>query len=91
MATKKYKKNSCYFLLPRVLAREPRNPVGDCQHWTVAALGERKANGGRTPLLAFAAPGDAFPSRLGSLEFLLLLGSSIELYPLILVSQSILS
>jgi hypothetical protein len=49
------------------------DPVGDCQHLTVAALGERKADGGRTPLLAFAAPGGAFPFEVGSLEFLLLL------------------
>src|SRR5258708_19853349 len=50
---------------------------------SVAGIGERKADGGRAPLLAGTAPGDALPSEVTSLEFLFLLGGFVELDPLV--------
>ncbi len=59
------------------------NPIGHRQHPAVAGIGERKADGGRAPLLAGTAPGDALPSEVTSLEFLFLLGGFVELDPLV--------
>ncbi len=60
------------------------NPIGHRKHFAVAGVSERKADGGRSPLLAGATPGDAFPCEVGRLEFLLLLGGFVDLNPLVL-------
>jgi hypothetical protein len=41
------------------------DPIGHRKHFAVAGGGKRKADGGRSPLLAVATPGDAFPFQAG--------------------------
>ena len=50
----------------------------------VSGVGERKADGGRSPVFALAVPRDAFPFEACSLEVLLLLGTFIDSNRLVL-------
>jgi hypothetical protein len=54
------------------------DPIGHGEHFTVSGVGERKADGGRSPLFVLAVPRDPFPFEAGSLEVLLLLGTFID-------------
>jgi hypothetical protein len=59
------------------------DPIGDRQHFAIAAIGEDKTNGSRSPLFTGAIPGDPLPLEVSGFEFLFLLGGSIQFDPLI--------